>query len=263
MATVEEQVAALTQQVAALAADRNSYKQRMDAAEAQLAGGGGVPLARDYSGHPLAPLGEGLQGWDPQSVDAYYQRQVDAKGYLTPNALGAFLQTPQGQQVLGPFLQQAYLAARNDGLIWRQHDQLLQRETPGKDGKPYRPYADLGKYDSDLAKKTAEVLRAKTWGEPMHEKHGSFATDWRFPQGPQALEWAADLAQKELENAQAQAAASTATATAAQNAAQLGASPVSTGGGAAPTGRPDFANMQTPEQIVDALDAAQPAGATP
>ena len=151
--------------------------------------------------------------------------------------------------------------ARGGALLWRNFDKLVSRERVGADGKPARPYADLGKYDSDFSKRVAKTLQEKRWGEPMHEKAASFDTDWRYSD-MQALEWAADLARLEMANEAPAAAASAAAAAGAQAAAGLSPTPAP-GPGAATGTRPDFSTLATPEEITAALDAATPAGATP
>jgi len=201
--------------------------------------------------HPFATVFE-----DPSVADTWLKQQAEAlfkaQGFVTNQQLQSLIQTAQ---------RGAYEMARGDALLWRNFDKLVSRERVGADGKPARPYADLGKYDSDFSKRVAKTLQEKRWGEPMHEKAASFDTDWRYSD-MQALEWAADLARLEMANEAPAAAASAAAAAGAQAAAGLSPTPAP-GPGAATGTRPDFSTLATPEEITAALDAATPAGATP
>lgn len=121
-----------------------------------------------------------------------------------------------------------------------------------------RPYADLGKYDSDYSKSVAKILQEKDWGHPISEKATNFATDWRYPQGPQGLEWAADLARLDMHQQQAAQANVTATGQSAQNAAGLSARPASTVPSTTPRIKELMEQGADPSAVLEALGAAAP-----
>lgn len=196
------------------------------------------------NGHPFANVFD-----DPSIADSWLKQQTEAlfkaQGFVTNQQLDTLIKQAQGA---------AYQMARGDAMLWRNFDKMVAREKQGKDGKPYKPYSDLDNYGSDFAKRTAKILQDKRWGEPMNEKAGSFATDWRYAD-MQALEWAADLARLEMANEAPVVAASAASAEGAQAAAALSPTP-GTSSATPATTRPDFSKMATPEEITAALDAA-------
>ena len=193
------------------------------------------------NGHPLTSfLGEGDYG----PVDQYYQGLFEKQGYLTKTQLDQ-RDASLRQEMMGNLH------------LFRALDKTLAN----------KDYAELGKYDSDLSKRTATVLQQNGWGKPLE---GSDAWDkWQYG-STDALRIAADIAGAQLyKEAQAAAAstaaaaASTAKANEAQAATGLSPAPTATGGAGTPSGKPDFSSMKTPEEIITALDQASntPAGA--
>ena len=265
---LKQQVAQLTQQVQGLAAERNGLKVRAEAAETQLSefqasqfqgagtrdGGqaGNRPAGAAVGGHPFAPFADLVTGWDPQQVDAYFQGLLGKQGYLTP----AQMQEYMGQREQA--LRQEFMGNIH---LFRTVDRTLA--SPG--------YKDLATYDSPLAKRTAEILQAKRevdgrpWGTPIEGAKGW--DQWQYA-GVDVLQTAADIAQAQLFKEGQAAQAATASGQANQAAAALSASPNSgagAGGGeaGAASGRPDFSQLGSVEDIVGALDAALPASTGP
>lgn len=241
---LQKQVANLTQQIAGVAAERNQYRQELEAAQAQLAQAGpgrSVPGNPGNWNHPLGALG--LE--NPQSVDDYYlqlmeQRLLSQKGYLTKQEaeqLAEAKAAAYAQQVMG------------NALVWRTVDKLTARDE----------YKDLGKLDSELSKRTSRILQERNYGRPLSDKARGF-DEYQYRELGD-LQYAADLAHMELEKEAKAAAASTASASAAQGAAHVGDSPAAGTGGTAPagSGRPDFASATDVDDVLAKLDAATPA----
>lgn len=204
-----------------------------------------APAAPINNGHPFSSVFD-----DPSVADNWLKQSVEglfkAQGFVTNQQL---------QQLVGQAQSGAYQMARGDAMLWRNFDRMIGAEKPGKDGKSYKPYADLGKYDSDFSKRTAKILQEKGWGQPMNEKASGFDTDWRYAD-MKSLEWAADLARLEMANEAPAAEASAAAAASAGAAAALSGAPGTGSGVGAGAGKPDFSSMATPEEITAALDAA-------
>ena len=193
-----------------------------------------TPKPTTANGHPLTSfLGEGDYG----PVDQYYQGLFEKQGYLTQKQLDQ-RDTALRQEMMGNLH------------LFRALDKTLAN----------KDYAELGKYDSDLSKRTATVLQQNGWGKPLE---GSDAWDkWQYG-STDALRIAADIAGAQLYKEAQAAAASTAKANEAQAATGLSPAPTATGGAGTPSGKPDFSSMKTPEEIITALDQASntPAGA--
>ena len=220
LAQLKEQVAKLTQQLQGLSAERNQYRDEATTLKQQMEAGGGGRSPVPMYGHPFAGLVD-----NPQAIDAWVAQQIEGRlkdtlgksGYVTNDYLTKdFLGSEPLMQLLNKAITSAYQAARGDAMHWRNFDRMVGTEKVGPDGKPTKPYAELSKYDSDYAKKVASILQEKKWGEPMHDKAQSFATDWRYPGGEKALEWAADLARMEMAQTAQAGQAATQTGQAAQ-----------------------------------------------
>lgn len=263
LAELKAEVTKLTQQVAGLAAERNSFRQKSEGYERLLEQVEPDSLMRDANGFPVgfnvpeaAQTATSVNGHpfsgvldDPTQADAWVRQQAEAlfkqQGFVSQTQLNQLIQQATNQ---------AYQAARQDAMLWRQYDQLLSKELPGPDGKPMKAYQDLGSMDSALAKSVARILKEKEWGEPMSEQASSFATDWRY-RHPKAIEWAADLARLELSQQASQGQAAAQTGQAAQAAAGLAGKPT----GGAPTTQPRIKELMgqgaSSQAVLEELDS--------
>lgn len=184
--------------------------------------------------HPFAGLLD-----DPATVDAYYDGILAKKGYLT-RAEAEKLADARAQMYAGTVL--------GNARVWRNFDKLVTNEK-------YKALSDM---KSDLSMRTARILQERRYGAPMSEEAGGF-DEWRFREIGD-LQLAADLGRLEIAEETKANAASTASATEAQAGAALTAAPAGSGGAAAGGGRPDFSQMGSTDDVLDALDKASPGG---
>jgi hypothetical protein len=193
-----------------------------------------TPPPTSFQGsHPLSGLGLDK----PEAVDAYYDQLFRQKGYLTK----------QEAEAMADAKAQTYAnLVMGNAKVWRNYDKLTQQET----------YKALSDANSDLSKRTAKILQERQYGRPMTEQAKGF-DEWQY-RDIGDLRFAADLARLEMDGEAKASASSAAAAQAAQGAASFSPSPTAGAGAGAPAagGRPDFASMQTPDEIIAALDQA-------
>lgn len=144
--------------------------------------------------HPLSGLHD-----NPKAVDDYYAQlatqQINAAGYIT---------VKQAQEMAA----NAYQLARGDGQVWRTYDKLVSQPD----------YADLGKADSELSKRTAAILQERGLARPL--PNAKSFDEWQYGDLGH-LQFGADLARLQMHQEAQTAAAAAASGNQNQAAASL------------------------------------------
>lgn len=187
----EAEKAKYEEQLRALSAERNSYRQTAEAWRKVGSELGdsvkydsvtGMPIGVDYGNNQQTPpVYNGAHPFsgvvdNPQAVDQYYQslvnQQLQQAGYVTPQ---------QAQQLMN----QAYQAATGAFMVARNYDKLTANEK----------YAPLSDYSSDMSKRTARILEERNLGKPLEGAKGF--DQWNYS-GIEALQFGADMARLEM-----------------------------------------------------------------
>lgn len=197
------------------------------------------PTMTASNGHPLSGFSQLMEGWDPKSVDAYYQQLFQSQGYITAEQFQQY-QTAIDQRM-------------TDSIRGNMHLFENIRETLS-----HKDYADLANWDSPLSKRTLEVMGKLNYGKPLEG-----AKNWRQLNytDPEALAKSARVARAELFMEQQANQASVDAAKTAQSASNLSATPANTGVASAGGTKP-VAEMSE-EEIFNAMDQTAEARPAP